>query len=909
VIGNIQSGLVRRFIGNESPLQEALQGKWECFGLKVLNQPTANISQAYVIAGSDARGTAYGTFALSEKIGVSPWYWWADVPAKKQLNLVVQQPDYISTTPSVKYRGIFINDEDWGLQPWAAQTFEPETKDIGPKTYAKVFELLLRLRANLIWPGMHPSTKPFYTIAGNKETAEAYQIMVGTSHAEPMLRNNVGEWDEKTQGHFNYLTNKTAVYKYWESRVKEAGAANAMYTMGMRGVHDSGMEGVKDPKEAVPLLERIMADQRGLFRKYINPDATKVPQVLTLYKEVLEVYAQGLTVPDDVTLIWPDDNYGYIHQLSNAAEAKRSGGAGVYYHASYWGRPHDYLWLSSTHPALIREEMMKAYTLKTDKLWVLNVGDIKPLEYNIQLFMDMAYDARPFQQSSYVPQHLQQWVQQALGAEHAATIRAILWEYYDLAFERRPEFMGWSQVEPITPTRRTEYNHFYYGDEAQRRLDRYAALEQQVRQLRLQMEPSRADAFYELVYYPVVCASLMNQKFLYQDKSYLYAKQNRASASDYAQGAGQAYASIVRETQYYNTQLAGGKWQGMMSMQPRDLPVYQAPTAPPLRLDTTQVWGVAPEGYSDTTRTLTNNQPLRLPTFYPWGATSYFVDVYLSRRQAVRWKVSASAKWLVLSEKQGALTTATGQKQQRLRVRVDWSKLPQHGDQTAYLTFAGAGKKFRVAVRAMAAPSQEVAGFAGFLEDNGYVAITAAKYSRTTTKPANHWALVAGLGQAGQTLQAQPLQAEPLVDAANVLTQASVVEYDFYTFTQAAPVVAVATLPTHPTTRLTGMRYGVALDDGPVQVVDFTTVGRSEEWKQNVLRNKALRQVKGPVLAPGRHTLKLFLIDPGVVLDRITIDMGGLKPAYGTVPETRWPRANPATTIIEKQPSESSSAN
>jgi len=213
-------------------------------------------------------------FTLSEKIGVSPWYWWADVPVKHQTELTNRQDDSVSSPPAVKYRGIFINNEDWGLQPCAAKTFEPQTGDIGPKTYAKVFELLLRLKANLIWPAMHPSTKAFFRYPGNVKTAEDYQIIVGSSHAEPMLRNSVREWNEKTMGPFNYLTNREKAYQYWEDRIKQSSGINAIYTIGMRGVHDSGIEGVKDPKEAVPLFGRIFKDQRELLAKYVAKDVS-----------------------------------------------------------------------------------------------------------------------------------------------------------------------------------------------------------------------------------------------------------------------------------------------------------------------------------------------------------------------------------------------------------------------------------------------------------------------------------------------------------------------------------------------------------------------------------------------------------------------------------------------------------
>ncbi|HEY0042514.1 MAG TPA: glycosyl hydrolase 115 family protein, partial [Flavisolibacter sp.] len=408
VIGSITSGLIQQFIGKQTTLLKKLQGKWECYALKVVDKPVGNIAKAFVITGSDARGTAYGVFSISERLGVSPWYWWADAPVRQQPELVLQQPEFISTEPGVKYRGIFINDEDWGLQPWAAKTFEPETGDIGPKTYAKVFELLLRLKANLIWPAMHPSTKAFFHYPGNVTAASHYQIVVGSSHAEPMLRNNVGEWDVKTMGQFNYFTNKERILKYWENRVQETKGLNAVYSLGMRGVHDGQMEGIKDLKEAVPIVEEIIREERDLLSKHINKDVTAIPQVLTPYKEVLDIYDNGLKVPDDVTLVWPDDNYGYIHRLNNEKEKGRKGGAGVYYHASYWGRPHDYLWLPSTHPSLMRGEMMKAYQTGANRLWVLNVGDIKPQEYNIQQFMDMAFNPVPFKDSKYAKQHLLQ---------------------------------------------------------------------------------------------------------------------------------------------------------------------------------------------------------------------------------------------------------------------------------------------------------------------------------------------------------------------------------------------------------------------------------------------------------------------------------------------------------------------
>jgi hypothetical protein len=891
LIGTMGSKLIRGISINTSKLQ----GKWESYSIQLINQPYKNISQALVITGSDVRGAAYGVFDVSERIGVSPWYWWADVKPVKHKTLSLNIENYHAAPPSVKFRGIFINDEDWGLQPWSAKTFEPETGDIGPKTYAKIFELLLRLKANLIWPAMHPSTKAFYSYPGNKKVAADYEIVVGSSHAEPMLRNNVGEWDEKTIGHFNYITNKQKVYDYWESRIKESSANNAIYTMGMRGVHDSGMEGVKGPKEAVPLLEQIIADQRAMFQKYINPDATKVPQVFTAYKEVLDVYDSGLKVPDDITLVWPDDNYGYIQRLSNSQEQSRKGGSGIYYHASYWGRPHDYLWLSTTSPALIREEMMKAYQMGSKDLWVLNIGDIKPCEYDMQLFLDMAYRAHPFKNSSYLKTHLQTWCATKWGAKNSAVIQQILNNYYRLAWERRPEFMGWSQTEPTTPTQNTAYNHFAYGDEAQRRINSYHALQNQVEKLFKDPNLPNKDAFYELVYYPVKGASLMNQKFLYQDKALYYGQQNRLVAKDYEAMSKQAYDGIVTETYYYNDQLAGGKWKNIMSMNPRNLPVYKEPVIKASDLKTGGDWNVAVEGSKE----VTSVSNVTLPRFDHWNRQTYFVDVYLTNTNMVNWISSVSVPWIKLSKTWGSLKNETSQMQQRLHVSIDWEVLTKPGIQKAQITLTGAGKKYVVNIEADNTSLPQLADYNGFIENNGYISMFAANYNSKQGNGKLIWQADTTLGYAHRALVAQVPQ-PPKGEAKGLGTSltstpplggqgASAAVYNFYTFNNStAPEVTVFTLPTHPLNKSYGLRYAVSIDGGEPQEVNFKTEGRSAEWKNNVLSNNAIRKITMPALKPGKHQLKIYAVDPGVIIDRILINLApDYKPAYSLVPETK----------------------
>jgi hypothetical protein len=564
-IGKVDDKLIKSLPENYT---DQLQDQWENFVIK------KHLDNLFIV-GSDIRGTVYGIFDLAERIGISPWKWWADVTPRKKGIVILDLPQTgIKDGPSIQYRGIFLNDEDWGLQPWAANTFEPETKDIGPKTYEKIFQLLLRLKANTIWPAMHPCTKAFYSIPGNKEMAQKYHIYVGTSHAEPMLRNNVDEWDEQSFGKFNYFTNSDKVKDYWQKRLAEVKNGNVIITMGMRGIHDSGMEGNASREEQIQILETIINEQREILTKTLSKPIENIPQVFIPYKEVLSLYNNGLKVPDDITLMWTDDNYGYIRRLSNKSEQKRKGGSGVYYHISYWGRPHDYLWLSTTQPGLIWYEMSRAYQNGARKIWIVNVGDIKPAEYNMEFFLDLAWDINSISENT-IQTHLVNWSIREFGEEKAQEIANLLQEYYRLAFLRKPEYMGWSRTEPTTPTKITEFTS-NNNNELQRRIDSYITLFYSVEQIKPFIPKERQDAYFQLVEYPVKCAALMNYKFLYAQQAFFAKdKEHKEMLSNQSQ---KAYHDIVTLTKKYNHNISGGKWKKMMSMNPRDLPAYAMPT-------------------------------------------------------------------------------------------------------------------------------------------------------------------------------------------------------------------------------------------------------------------------------------------------------------------------------------------
>ena len=511
-----------------------------------------------VVEGHNARGAAYGLLELSRMAGVSPWVWWGDVRPHSKNKLSLPDDFRIEKTPSVQYRGIFINDEDWSIRKWSQD-------NMGPQTYKRLFELMLRLRANIIWPAMHDVSPGFFTVKGNKEMADSFGILIGTSHCEPLLRNNVAEWNVKERGAYNYITNREAVKKYWAERLKQVKGSEEFFTIGMRGIHDGAMEGVKTPEEKLNGLQQVIDDQRELIKKYYSKDVEKVPQVFIPYKEVLEIYESGLRVPDDVTLMWCDDNYGYLTRLPDAEQQKRKGGGGVYYHLSYWGRPHDYLWLTTTQPGLIYTEMKAAYDHNCRKLWIANVHDPKVAAYDLELFLDMAWDIESLTPSPSpkergvftLNQHLENWLCTQFGAEVGHAIAPAMREFYRLNGIRRPEFMGWTQVEldkkkypggKSVPSK-TEFTR----KQAFERMNDFARIEATVDVYSQMIPEYLRDAYFAHVLYPVHASAAMTRKMLSKN--------------------GKDYNLIQMLTEHYNT-MNNGKWKGLMSAAPRELPVF-----------------------------------------------------------------------------------------------------------------------------------------------------------------------------------------------------------------------------------------------------------------------------------------------------------------------------------------------
>ena len=541
-----------------------------------------------IIEGGNGRGMAYGLLELSRLAGVSPWIWWGDVVPERRSRLAIAS-DFVSRQqPSVAYRGIFLNDEDWSLRPWSQTTHDPSpTGQIGVATYKRIFQLLLRLRANALWPAMHGGTKAFFLMPGAKAMADSCGIVIGTSHCEPLLRNNVGEWDVQERGPFNYRTNREQVQSYWIERLRQVShSPDNMFTIGMRGIHDSSMEGYTTEQEKFDALQQVIDDQQQLLRRYVG-DPSRLMQVFVPYKEVLQLYEKGLRVPDYVTLMWCDDNYGYITRLSDAREQQRQGGAGVYYHLSYWGRPHDYLWLTTTQPGLIYSEMRQAYDHNARRLWIANVHDPKVAGYQLELFLDMAWNIDCVTGQT-LADHYQRWLCRQFGYEAGRRLFPVMREFYRLCGIRRPEFMGWSQVELDKKMYPRGLSPVRDSDWPQAQCDSFESsflrLSREVHEIAATVRPALRDAYFAAIQYPVEAAAAHAEKLFEAQRARRYADgtilsdttQTPRLIAEAESRSQAAYDRIHQLTDYYNNQLAGGKWKNLMCDHPRDLPVFGA---------------------------------------------------------------------------------------------------------------------------------------------------------------------------------------------------------------------------------------------------------------------------------------------------------------------------------------------
>lgn len=878
------SSLIDALVRDRKIDVSSISGDWERYAVRLVEAPLKGVRRALVVVGSDRRGTAYGLLSLSRAIGVSPWYWWMDAPVEHRNSIYLSVNAYDAATPSVKYRGIFINDEDWGLLRWAKRNFEKELGNIGPKTYEKVCELLLRLNANMLAPAMHEASTAFYQIPQNKEIADKYGIIITASHCEPLLLNTASEWHKDRYGDWNYNTNSERIDSVLNARVVETSPYENAYVIALRGLHDRAMSGAESLDSRKATVQRALLNQRKILSDVLGKDASEIPQFFTPYKEVLDVYNQGLELPDDVTIVWPDDNYGYMKRLSSPKEQLRSGRSGVYYHSSYLGRPHDYLWMNTTSPTLMYEELRKAYDSTADRYWLLNSGDIKSCEFAVDFFLSMAYDIDSFSYER-AASYRSEWLCGMLGEKNRDAYRSIFDEFYHQAFIRKPEFMGWG-YQWTTDKHGNERNtdtDFSFANyrEAERRLEAYRKISSETEALMAQLPSSHIPCFYQSVYYPVKACELMSRMVLSGQKNRWYALQRRTAATAAADEAIRCHDSLRVITEGYNS-LLDGKWNHVMTMgQGFAASYFKKPVLREVKLSPAPELGVMVENEGSLNGVSSYHL---LPAFNGYFRCEYFIDIFNKGKGQLSWTAETDKEWILLSRTSGKTAD-----EDRIMVSVDWNNVPVGDKIAGTVTIkdgSGVQENVLVSVFNPSSPTREdLNGI--YVQHNGYVSIDAAGYHRKRENDAIRIIDIPNLGIENKAVQF----GNPMMPKQNTRNgDVPCVEYDFYTFEQGSVDVYTYVLPTfvlsadrgysgHEATNIE-TQYGVCIDDGPVMNPSTSSVEYAQIWYESCLKNCRVNKTTLHINEPGRHSIRILCGDAGTVLQKIVLDFGGLKRSY-----------------------------
>lgn len=862
IIGTIgKSALIDQLIGAGKLDVAAVKGKWEGWQIQTLRNPLPGVERALVIAGSDKRGAIYGIYEISEQIGVSPWQWWADVPAPSHPSIHASAPVAVADAPVVQYRGIFLNDEQPALTGWVQQRYGGYNHHF----YEKVFELLLRLRANYLWPAMWNSA--FYDDDKlNGKLADEYGIVMGTSHHEPMMRAQQ-EWKRQGKGPWDYTRNAGVLDDFWSKGLRNTRDYEKMITIGMRGDGDEPMS----EESNVALLERIVANQRKAIASVIDPDVTKVPQAWALYKEVQDYYEKGMRVPDDVMLLWCDDNWGNIRRLPTPEERKRTGGAGVYYHFDYVGGPRSYKWLNVTPLPKIWEQMHLAWKYQANRMWIVNVGDLKPMEVPIEFFLTYAWNpaAWPAQR---LPDYLKLWATREFGAEHADDIADIVAKYTKYNGRRKPE-----QLEPTT------YSLVNYG-EAARVVDDYREITARAERISAALPAAKRDAFFQLVLYPVRASAVVNELYVTAGMNRLYGLQGRASTNDLAARARALFQEDAELTRRYHEDISGGKWNHMMSQTHLGYTYWNQPprnVMPPVtevQLPKQGDMGVAVEGAADVWPGPAGDK-LALPEFDAFERRPRYVEIFNRGQQPFDYKITASAPWIVLDQPAGRV-----ERERRVNVDVRWSEVPAGVDRASLTVFGQNGAKASVAITLRRPGDAPKAGKGDFIETAGVVSMEAEHYTRAVAPPGREWLRIPDHGRTLSGMTALPVDAP----ADGVPTMR--LEYQML-LRSAGEVSVQATLaPTQKIQPGPGLRYAISFDDEAPQIVNLHADGSEKAWERSVSDGATVMTSRHRIDSAGKHTLKFWVIDPALVLQKLVVDAGGQRDSYLGPPES--PRAN-----------------
>lgn len=861
IIGSIdKSSIIKELMKNNKIDVTRIQGKWETFLIKRVKDPIPGVQSALVIAGSDKRGTIFGMFELSALIGVSPWYWWADVPVEKHSDIYIAPEDYSLGQPAVKYRGIFINDEAPALSGWTAEKFG----GFNHLFYEKVFELILRLKSNYLWPAMWG--RAFYDDDSlSPKIANEFGVVIGTSHHEPMMRAH-DEWRRYGSGPWNYDKNPEKLREFWKKGIERMGNNESLVTVGMRGDGDEPMS----EQSNIALLEKIVADQRSIIKDVTGKEPSQVPQVWALYKEVQDYYDKGMRVPDDVTLLLCDDNWGNIRKLPKVGEKQHPGGYGIYYHFDYVGGPRNYKWLNTNPIPRIWEQMNLAYEYGARQLWIVNVGDIKPMEFPISFFLDYAWAPEKWP-AERIHEYTVLWAEHQFGKEYASDIANILEEYAKINSLRKPELLYSDTYSLIN------FNEF------ENIVVRYNNLAEQAKRISSQLSSEKQDAYYQLVLFPVLACSNLNDLYCTVGQNLLYAKQGRSITNDMAEKAKKLYERDAELTDFYNTKLAGGKWSHMMDQTHIGYTYWQQPDKNKMP-DVTKIkvpekaeMGVAVEGSEDFWPA---NTGLKLSEFSAFQNQGKRIELFNQGSVPFDFKVSSDKEWLVFSENKG-----TVHKQTRIWVKVDWEKAPK-GKNAGSITITSAnGTSATIQCTAFNPDSPKLTDAVGHVETNGYISIEAEHFSKLIGSEPFKWQIIPGLGRTLSGIRAIPVTKT----VQNPGGQSPNVEYKFYTFGSGDIKVNTYLSPTLDFAFKGGLTFAVSIDGETPQIINMHTGYSEKVWESWVASNIIIKTSIHKIEKPGEHTLKFWLVDPGVVLQKIVIQTGESVPAsYLGPPESYY---------------------
>jgi Glycosyl hydrolase family 115/Gylcosyl hydrolase family 115 C-terminal domain len=935
LIGTIgHSPLIDNLVAKKKLDVSGIAGKWETSIQEVVQNPMPGVRRAFVIAGSDQRGTIYGTYDVSKGIGVSPWHWWDDVTPGHQDALYVLPGRHTQGTPVVKYRGFFINDENPASGEWAPGVFGPGKDPKFPggfnhDYYAKNFELALRLKANYIWPAVWG--KAFEEDdPQNQATATAYGIVMGTSHEAPMMR-GIEEWNRHavpavrdssgnitTPGHdpyggtgeWSFVRNPKALKAFWTDGIKRMvqESAEGVVTLGMRGNGDTALP----DGTGIDLMKTIIDSQRQILRQVKGKDVTTTPQVWTLYKEVLRYWDKGLRPPDDVTVVFTDDNWGNIRQLPDQKLPPRAGGYGLYYHFDYVGGGRDYKWVDTASMQNTWDQLHQAYSYGDSRLWMANVGDVKNNEEPLSFFLDYAWNPNALPLDK-IGDWERQYAAESFGSQQAGAIADVLNRYGQLQSRRKPELLNRKITLDPAKDLSTDPSAVVYDDQATpfsltnyQELDRatgdWQQLATRAEAIGQQLPEAKRAAYYELVLYEVKATANLYALRDAEFTNILYAKQGRALTNQLADVAQARFADDQAMSAYYNNTLSGGKWKGFQTQPHIDygdiarygpnapwqqpelnnvaLPDVIFPALQRIQLPNTADMGVAIDGSDHWWPQ--SAAPAVLPAFSPYqGQPAQYIDVFNRGSVAFDYSTSSAQPWLSITPNHG-----TVDKQVRVTLRVDWRHAPKG---TVRVPITVTGPSGSVVVQAVVDnPAVAPGDLKGFVEANGYVSMEAAHYTYAVNSNGVSWTKLPDIGRTDSGMEPFPVTAPIQTPGGN----SPHLEYAMTTFSSGPVKVSAYLSPRNDVLAHGGLRYAISIDNEAPQIVDINTATGSSDatmnrpWERNTSDNVNLTVTTHKIAKPGAHVVKFWMVDPTVLVQKLTVDMGGIEPSYLGPPES-----------------------